>query len=173
MRHTTHVLFAIVIITAIYELLPPLKGFIPYPYALLAAMFGSLFPDIDHPHSYISRGYWEFLSRVVTATTEHRGWTHSIFGAVVFTIAAAVVLWYFQGDVRVSLGFMFGYISHLLSDSLNPSGVNWLWPKEDRYGLGIITTGSEGEVVFQKILTFLFAGMLIYDAYDGSLSLLV
>ena len=62
---------------------------------VIAILIGGFFPDIDHPRSFISRGYWSVLSAVIRKTTGHRGWTHSLFGAGLFTGIFLIILWFF------------------------------------------------------------------------------
>ena len=163
MRHNTHLIFSLLILFSLYELFPILKRVDPVAIAMFFAMLGSLFPDIDHPYSFISRGYWSVLSEVIRKTTTHRGWTHSLFGAGLFTSIFALMFWYFKLKLSFALWFFVGYISHLISDSLNPTGVNWLWPKKKRYGIGIIRTGSIEENIFMWILVFAVVGLICFD----------
>lgn len=167
MRHNTHMLFSFFMLLGIYELFPVLNRYDPFIYALVLALFGSIFPDIDHPRSLISRGYWSILSVAIQKTTRHRGWTHSLFGAGVFTGFILLILWYLKANPFLSFGFFLGYISHLISDSLNPTGVNWFWPKRRRYGIGIIRTGSVEERIFSLIIVFISAGLIYYDVAIG------
>ncbi|MHC1629697.1 MAG: metal-dependent hydrolase [Methanoculleaceae archaeon] len=167
MRHTTHVIFSMFFITAVAEAAPPLLDLVPYGYALAIAMFATLLPDIDHPHSYISRSYWGVFTPIVMRTTHHRGWTHSLTGSVIFTTIFAVILQVFGSDPVYSIPFFLGYVAHLISDSLNPTGVNWLWPKNGRLRIGHVRTGSEGENIFQKIALLLFVGVLVFDTMWG------
>ncbi len=76
---------------------------------------------------------------------------------------AGIAFWYFNASLAYTLPFFFGYISHLLSDSLNPTGVNWLWPRRERYGAGVIATGSESEVVFQNLCFLAGVAIFFYD----------
>ncbi|MCS7121732.1 MAG: metal-dependent hydrolase [Archaeoglobaceae archaeon] len=121
-------------------------------YAFVAVTFGSLLPDIDHPRSLISKSYWFSISKFISKTTRHRGWTHSLFGAILFTSIGAIFL---QGNLFILTTFFLGYTSHLLIDTLNPSGVSWLWPKKKKYKIGIIKTGSRAEDVFRTVLLIL------------------
>jgi len=168
MRHNTHILFSLLMLIGIYEIFPVLNRINPFPYAVFFAILGSLLPDIDHPRAFISRGYWSILSTLIRKTTEHRGWTHSLLGAGLFTGILLVILWYFKASLSLALGFFVGYISHLISDSFNPTGVNWLWPKRKRYKIGIIRTGSTGENIFMWIILFTIVGLLYYDIVYNS-----
>ncbi len=162
MRHTTHILFGTLFAVPIvsYLSLDPAQA----SYAIFAALIGSLFPDVDHPKSYINRKSWGLFYKAVLQST-HRGWTHSLFGAFIFTLISAMVFFYILCcDTLYSMLFLFGYLSHLLADSLNPTGVNWLWPKKKKYKIAIIKTGSKGEVVFQAFLVILLALLLAGSA---------
>ncbi|RLI84805.1 MAG: metal-dependent hydrolase [Archaeoglobales archaeon] len=172
MRHTTHILFSIFIIVVIYELIPPLKSIVPFTYAIAIAPIRALFPDLDHPKSYISQGYWGILSIAICKTTPHRGWTHSLVGAALFTAILTVLLWYFKASISYALIFFIGYVTHLLSDSLNPTGVNWLWPKPKKYSFYSIRTGSKEEETLQTLLIFAITGILVYDVLYNASSLL-
>ncbi|MEM0332025.1 MAG: metal-dependent hydrolase [Archaeoglobaceae archaeon] len=157
MRHTTHILFGTLFAIPIvsYLSLDPAKA----SFIIFTALIGSLLPDVDHPKSYINRKSWGIFYRVVLQST-HRGWMHSLFGAFIFTLISTLVFFYLCWDMLYSMVFLFGYLSHLLADSLNPTGVNWLWPKKKKYKIAIIKTGSKGEVIFQAFLVILLALML-------------
>ncbi len=172
MRHNTHIVFSLFFLFGLYELFPILNDIDPIVFAIPLAIIGALFPDIDHPHSFISRGYWSILSTIIRKTTTHRGWTHSLFGACFFTGILLIILWYFKVSLFLAFGFFLGYISHLISDSLNPTGVNWLWPKRKRYGIGLIRTGSTREEIFMWILIFVVIGLICYDIFYKGGSLL-
>lgn len=83
-------------------------------------IIGSLFPDADHRKAPAGRilPLWLFF--------KHRGFTHTIWGLVLFS--ASISLY----SPLYSANFAFGYLSHLLLDSLTPSGVNWTGFKRKR-----------------------------------------
>ena len=103
-------------------------------------------PDIDH-------------GRELSFFVKHRGWIHSLFGAIFFTLLfgwGLVIMseeW-FKTTFKFSyiLPFFISYISHLVIDSLTPNGVNWLWPKKEKYTLNLIVTGSKTEKFFSKMI---------------------
>lgn len=106
---------------------------------LFGAILGSVLPDVDHPKSWIANrtGSLKYLF----AGLGHRGMLHSLIGTFVVTVV--LVLGF--GINMFTMGLLWGYLSHLLMDSLNPSGVAWLWPKKDRYNFAKIGTNSEFE----------------------------
>ncbi len=103
-------LFSLFMLIGFYELFPILNDYVPFIYGMILALFGSIFPDIDHPRSFISRGYWSVLSAVIRKTTGHRGWTHSLFGAGLFTGIFLIILWFFKANLFLVFGFFLGYI---------------------------------------------------------------
>ena len=168
MIHSTHTIFGIFLITILYEVFPFLNHHIPFIYAAVIAAVAALVPDLDHPRGYLSRGNWAIISIAIRRTTEHRGWTHSLIGAVIFTVISIVIFWYFHAKLLYAFPFFVGYLSHLLSDSLNPTGVKWLWPFNERKLKSSIRTGSEGELIFHNLILFSEAGILALNImYQG------
>jgi membrane-bound metal-dependent hydrolase YbcI (DUF457 family) len=99
------------------------------------AIIGSSFPDIDRS--------WPF-SMILT----HRGWVHSLFGAILFSFVilrlmlnligigtSQEIVWrgdlYFLHVLNLNpyeIVFFAGYLSHLFFDTFTPRGVRWLTP---------------------------------------------
>lgn len=169
MIHSTHALFGIFLVTVLYEAFPSLGNHIPFVNALVVAAVAALVPDLDHPHGYLSRGNWAIVSIAIRKTTRHRGWTHSLLGAFIFTVISLIIFWYFKAKLLYAFPFLLGYISHLISDSLNPTGVNWLWPwNPEKISIASIRTGSEGEMLFHNVLLFSEAGIIVFNTlYQG------
>jgi inner membrane protein len=88
-----------------------LMGFVYTPLIIV----GSLLPDIDTPFSKLGK------YNVFAAIMLHRGITHSLLAT---GIIAAIGLLISPIMVWVAVG----YLSHLLADSLTPSGIRWLYP---------------------------------------------
>ena len=117
---------------------------------LLAAVIGSIMPDLDHPRSAVGRIFF-FLSVPLERKFGHRTVTHSLLGWAIGTAVAAVligIIWLFYLSfiqVRFSLpvisadlvirwiaAFSIGYVSHVLIDMINPRGVQLFWPNDAR-----------------------------------------
>ena len=132
MRGYTHVAASITLLT-----------FIPAtPSTIIGLMLGSLLPDIDADGSTITR----ILPKI---PIEHRTITHSFLALVAMTVVAAIFSRYF------ALGMFFGYLSHLLLDSLNPTGVPFFYPFikiKYRFSKIRIRTGSILENVLLVVL---------------------
>lgn len=90
----------------------------------ILVVIGSLFPDADHKHAPAGKIFPLWL--VFT----HRGFTHTIWGLVIFSGVVSI----FNNAWAAS--FAFGYLTHLLLDSLTPSGVHWLGKKKAHRKVG-------------------------------------
>jgi len=97
---------------------------------LIAAAFGSLIPDIDHPKAFLSRRHWTLqgTSHLIQIAFHHRGITHSLLMLLTTTVIGILALNKLQMDAVLAIPYALGYLSHLLADSFNPLGVKWLQP---------------------------------------------
>jgi membrane-bound metal-dependent hydrolase YbcI (DUF457 family) len=104
------------------------------------ALWGSVFPDIDHHAAPAGRwgmhGLWRSLTALARTVGGHRQWgrhralTHSWMG-----LLAPTVVWLGVGAAArgalgpawwwLATGWATGVLSHLLADSTTPSGVQW------------------------------------------------
>jgi inner membrane protein len=134
---------------------------------LLMAAVGSILPDVDHPKAYISKSHWLLHggAHLIEVVAHHRGVTHSLLALVILTAAVYGGLSYFSQDTTLALPFALGILSHLIADSLNPTGVKWLQPfsqwtaKMDKKMLFLrlrINTGSLSERLLGVTLGLLF-----------------
>ena len=129
------------------------KANISPPLGIIAIVIGSLLPDIDHPNGTIRQmmDLPKFLRQTVSEIIPHRGPTH-IWAATLFSLLTLGLAAWTGNLILVSLAtglaMFIGYISHLILDSLNPTGVKWLKPWKDLKLHGFIRTGSSGEEYF-------------------------
>lgn len=74
---------------------------------IVAGMIGGLWPDTDIRSSMLGRfiPLWLFF--------KHRGFTHTVKAALLFSGAAALL-----GGCAVGICFMAGYLSHLVLDGM-------------------------------------------------------
>lgn len=151
------------------------KGNTNYPFILLAAIaaIAALLPDLDGSESTIENvkllGFkpLKFPGWLIDKLFAHRGFLHSLM-AMVFLIF--VLLGFFSWlPKEIVLAITLGYASHIVTDSLTPLGLPWLYPLEWRGRLLpkwlAIRTGSIGETLFFVLLLVLFAGLLTKAGY--------
>lgn len=87
----------------------------------LLVIAGSLFPDSDHRHAPAGKilPLWLIF--------KHRGFTHTIWGMMLFATPILLYRWDY------GLSFIIGYCTHLLLDSMTPSGVRLFGGKKKAY----------------------------------------
>lgn len=111
------------------------------PQAVLPMMvvsgFSALLPDLDMPNSKASRyGVNRLVAYPLNKLFGHRGFIHS----PLLCAAITLLLYLLHCPMWLWVGFGLGFLSHLVLDTLNPSGIPWLWPCKKRFHvLGIKT----------------------------------
>ena len=129
----------------------------------------SLLPDIDSPHSKLGR-LVPFISWPLNATIGHRGPLHSLFGAAAFCLILMVVsLFWHPINTGIVLVFFAGYISHLVLDSFNPSGVPWLWPLKTHFKVPLVQTGSVLERLVIMPFMLVSCNYLVWPVFTDKL----
>ena len=105
---------------------------------LAATAAGSLLPDIDTPTSSIGRPLFP-LARRINEKLGHRTATHSLLGVVVFALAAAGLEALARATgllapdgFPAAVCLTLGYLSHVLIDTVNKTGVELFWPSRLR-----------------------------------------
>lgn len=146
MMYKTHLVFGI-FIGIVYILLFGVSG---NNYLFLGFVgLAALFPDIDHENSKIGKKV-KPLSFLINKVFGHRGFFHSIFPAIILYFVFVYVLnWKLIG-----LGIAVGYVSHLMSDALTVTGVNFAHPFRAKVS-GFITTGGVLEYIFFSVFLVL------------------
>ncbi|MBL8687078.1 MAG: metal-dependent hydrolase [Alphaproteobacteria bacterium] len=105
------------------------------PIDLGVATISGLAPDLDTPKSSIGKRF-PFIAYPLGFLVGHRGFTHSL---IAIFICLAGLTWLLQHPQLVGwqhfviIPFLIGYLSHLLGDMMNPSGIPLLWPHQQRY----------------------------------------
>jgi len=101
------------------------------PVLIGVAIFGALIPDLDASEATLK--HWKLklgegkkgltikpfylVSEFIRLFLPHRGWLHSLWAALLVSLVATVGGWGF------GLAIFAGYLSHLLADSVTPTGV--------------------------------------------------
>lgn len=129
---------------------------------LFALGLGSLFPDIDHPKSFIGNRTGG-VSHGVSMVFGHRGLAHSFAGAAVFLLAARALLSFFQLPAEWADWFIVGYFAHLIQDSFSKTGVAWLQPiNNKRIQFGFKKVYYRTGKLAETIIFLLACGGIVY-----------
>lgn len=142
-------------------------------------MMGGLAPDIDEPTTEFwqkLRGGSFWCKLFAPLFPGHRWISHSLVGLAIAGWIVWQLLQRISSVVLVDMnvvwwGFMVGYVSHLITDSMTKDGVPWLFPIPIRIGIPPIrslriTTGKlmEKAVVFPGLI--LLTGFIVYKNYS-------
>ena len=131
MERVTHLTFSLLL----FLLFGPFFQ-LALPLALFA-LFGSLLPDLDIKLGRLHRKLF------------HNLWFGFGFSWLLFAL-----------NPGFCFSFLIGFLSHLLADSLTPTGIWFFWPLGPRIS-GKIVTGSRGEAVLNLVFILLIALLLV------------
>lgn len=147
------------------------------PLDLGIATISGLAPDLDTPKSSIGKKL-PFIAHPLGMLLGHRGLTHSLLAAALCLFGIIWGIGQQQAEPLyhlILLPFLVGYVSHLIGDMMNPSGVPLLWPYQQRYTFPLICWSYKSPIEY--IFTWLCLGGAIYlwwikGGYELSASLL-
>ncbi len=138
----------------------------------LSVALGSLLPDIDHPDSLLGRRV-KFISVPLSylqgdrsllpwsEDSHSRGITHSIWALIgcwlLMTSTLPAAIGY------ILFGLAFGFVAHLIGDSLTPAGIRIFWPLDFKFRSPVtFKTGGFNE----HLLTTLLAAVAVMNVLD-------
>lgn len=136
-------------------------------------VIGSLFPDIDHQNSFLSRKV-KPLSWLTSKVLKHREFTHSIVGTISIYYLLRLILDKMAidiilGDIFVK-AFIIGMVSHILLDMLTVAGVVLFYPlSKARIGVGIFNKKIYIKVGIKELITVIFLAILAYIVYTSKM----
>jgi inner membrane protein len=151
----THVAFGILagLITLKYVALAhPISNQLLF---IALVIIGVFLPDLDHPNSTVNNTVK--VTKIIPLFFSHRGFFHSIFAALLVFAG----LWYWLGFIY-GFGLFIGYLSHLLSDALTVSGVNFLHPVATFKLRGPVQTGTMFETLIFLVVIGVDAWLLVH-----------
>lgn len=179
MTERTHDLFALTALSIAFVAAPltPIS-LVTLIIAVIANQIGSAFPDLDQPTAEFYRELpaGSLIGKlVVPLLGTHRFISHSLLGMGIIGYGMHLVLTYFSKYLTADMNiiwwaFIFGYLSHLIADSLTKDGVPWFFPLPVKIGFPPfaflrITTGKFVEKVILYPALFAVNGYLIYLYY--------
>jgi inner membrane protein len=146
----THLLSGVVV----FFLMSFLMGVINMPFGLFCFV-GSLFPDLDHPKSYMSCIFP--IASIPFHFLGHRGFLHSLLAGLLFTGLAWVILYFVHWPLWIALGFLMGFMIHLTFDYFSNSGIPLFWPFYKRrvvfpYRMFTVQTAGIGDRLISFVL---------------------
>jgi|GEM_PF-361034 len=147
----THVAFA----TFLSALLGAIVNIVLSPLALSFAALGSLFPDIDTTASFIGR-IFSPIALSLERRFGHRTITHSLLGMMVFALIFISLVFFRNKLFFICL--ILGYLSHILIDALNKSGVPLFYPNLIR---AVIPGNERFRITVASREEFIFLGILL------------
>lgn len=124
-------------------------------FGTIAAGIGGLLPDLDHPESVLGRRL-PLISIPLAKVFGHRGMTHSLLAVAIMLSALVAITTIYQWGFVAWLvpPLIVGYLSHILGDSMTPSGVPLFWPRKRTYSFNFFKTWSWQETVSVGAFTF-------------------
>jgi membrane-bound metal-dependent hydrolase YbcI (DUF457 family) len=105
----------------------------------------------------------------------HRGFGHSLFSLVLFTIIPLLVSSQFVDQGLAALygvALAAGYFSHLMLDFMTYEGVPWFWPLDEKYSLDLGPAGGLF-VGFLGLLALVLSIYLLADRFLVTIVLLL
>ena len=129
----------------------------------VAAIIGSMFPDIDIKNSKISQQA-KITSSVINGLFGHRGFVHSPMLAVIIYFVAWALLNKFGVTeyAPIYIGFVAGFVIHLLCDMFTRGGIPLFSPFTNRkFRFTNLETGSKLEI----LTTLLICAACVGSAY--------
>ena len=122
---------------------------------LLLVLVGSIFPDIDEPHSKMHQWSGPF-GEWVTAWFSHRG----LFHALILHLGLFALMGHFVG-LYYARGLFLGYVAHIVGDGITPMGVRIFYPFSDFKFRGPIKVGGALEWILFVVLFVLVVRGLV------------
>ena len=129
MKKRTHLIFAFLLFLMFNKVLgfPLLDS--------VFALIGAMVPDMDlYPRKW------------------HRKLLHNIWALLIMVFLG---MHFNIMSQHIALLFSIGFLSHLISDSLTPQGIMWLWPLKKPHIRGPIRTGGFREYVAMMAMLFI------------------
>lgn len=135
------------------------QSFIIFGGYMFGAVTGSIIPDIEKKGSTISNRF-KFVSFFARLIFGHRGFTHSLLAVFCSFLLLGGICSFLPFIKPFMIGFVIGYLSHLLLDALNPTGVPLFYPYDKKISFAGITTGGLLELALFIVLSATFIAVV-------------
>lgn len=144
----------------------------------LGIFFGSLLTDLDSANSRISKFIPKFLRSKKSKGPNHRGVIHTpIFSIVFYLLLISLGGYFFLKNNNIVLfgdylfdkiiksfiiGTTQGMTAHLILDTMNPTGIAWLYPIiKKKFSILKIKTGSKQETMLRSMIKVINVTIII------------
>lgn len=104
---------------------------------LAPCVLGGLWPDTDTKKSLLGRWFPLWL----LFRPHRKSLLHSLFGSIAFSAPWLPI------EVHAGIFFWLGYMSHLILDTFNATGVRWFYPSDAMVSLASVKIGGIGEII--------------------------
>jgi len=94
---------------------------------LVTCIIFSLFPDIDHPRSFLGKIFFP-ISKYLDRNFGHRTLTHGLLFFSITVLVALTIEKHFLKITKYTLIISFSYLSHLLFDMMTIQGIPSFYP---------------------------------------------
>lgn len=106
------------------------------------------------------------LIMVIIGRSKHRGFTHTTIALLIIAVPLIYMLLTKTGfsgaDIVVSaqIGFVLGWLSHMVIDTFNYPGTPWLWPIINKhFNIMRVDSGTNEETIFCSIAIIAFVAV--------------
>lgn len=147
MLFVTHIFLGVLLYLLVALTLPINSNWLGF----FAYLLGITAPDLDHKNSKAGRSL-KPVSWLLNSVFGHRGLVHSILGALLISFLFGLIIQFIGLASNVTIWFFFGFLAHLVGDSLTPNGIAWFYPFSKKKFRSFIRTGSMLEVLFLAII---------------------
>lgn len=121
----------------------------------------SLYPDLDIPTSTAGKVVSP-VSILINRVCGHRGFFHSPINLAVsvFLYYKILLLFHLNYPEVYALGFLCGFLIHLIQDTFTVNGIRWLWPLP--WKIRIVGIHSDRNTACWIVTTLLFIFSLFF-----------
>jgi inner membrane protein len=180
MTWRSHLVFGLLLTTVVFA-----TNGLPLSWiALLCALFGSLAPDLDANdakirHVRIPWGHRKkdaieltplaAVSSLIHTLFGHRGVMHSLVPLIIIFAAGVAAQLLLAIPFIYTLAFLLGYMSHLITDAMTPSGILLFYPSQQKWHAiprpWHIPLKSMREIIFFGVVSLLLVGFFYANPY--------
>lgn len=124
---------------------------------ILGGAIGSLFPDLDHQNSIISKKL-KPVSKIVREFTHHRGLTHTLIGWIIFGVISFIISYISINFLQNNIDYYEKVVIGIICGLIISSSVVFIFNSLNKYAHIV----KKKEIKKISLLSFLFGFILIF-----------